>query len=68
MTEQIYIILGIALGVFTLLASFIRSITKVTHMYDVIERLNDTMEKLIKRVDTIDKRMYENAVRNSQRR
>ena len=68
MTNDIYVIIGIAVGVITLLTALAKTISKITHVYDVIDRLNTTMEQLIKRVDTIDQRIYDSAVRNSQRR
>lgn len=68
MTNDIYVIIGIAVGVITLLTALAKTISKITHVYDVIDRLNTTIEQLIKRVDTIDQRIYDNAVRNSQRR
>jgi uncharacterized protein YoxC len=67
-TAQLYVVLGIILAILALATYLVKGIWKVAEVLEALERLSTSLDKLTERVNTLDNRMYENAVRNAQRR
>jgi hypothetical protein len=66
--NDILVVVSILVGVLALITATVKAISKVVHIFDVLEGLTKAVVDLTLRMDTLDQRMYENAVRNSQRR
>jgi len=67
-TGEISTLIAIAVGMLTLMAAFVRAIYKIANVVDTMKTLSDAVTKLADRVNTLDQRMYEIAVRGSQKR
>lgn len=66
--NYILAIVSILVGVLALATAFFKAVSKVIHVFDALEDLTKAVVTLTRRIDNIDKRMYENALRNPQRR
>lgn len=67
-TGELSTLIAIAVGMLTLMVAFVRAIYKIANMVDTMKTLSDAVQKLADRVNTLDQRMYENAIRSSQKR
>jgi hypothetical protein len=67
-TGEISTLIAIAVGMMTLMAAFVRAIYKIANVVDTMKTLSDAVTKLADRVNTLDQRMYEIAVRGPQKR
>jgi hypothetical protein len=67
-TGEIYTVISILGGMLTLVIAFVKAIFKIAHMNEVMERLSSAVEGLTERVNLMDNRMYDNALRRTQKR
>lgn len=65
---QIYIFLGMSVMVLTLATALVKAIYKIARIDTTMATLAETIKELSDKVDKLDTRMYENAVRGTQRR
>lgn len=66
--NYILIIISILVGALALATAFIKAVSKVIHIFDALSELTEAVVRLTIRIDDIDKRMYQIAIRGTQRR
>jgi hypothetical protein len=52
----------------TLMTALVKAIYKVAHIVDSLDTLTKAVSKLTDRVDTMDGRIYDSAIRGTQKR
>lgn len=67
-TGELIALITIAVGMLTLMTALVKAIYKVANIVDSMETLTRAVSKLTERVDTLDQRIYENALRGTQKR
>lgn len=67
-TGELIALITIAVGMLTLMTALVKAIYKVAHIVDSLDTLTKAVSKLTDRVDTMDGRIYDSAIRGTQKR